>query len=296
MALRGKKPEAVVKRLKLFLFGPPGSGKTTAALQFPKPYFIDTEKGAENEQYVKMMEKQGAAYFGTTDADDVITEVTALLTTKHDYRTLVIDPLTVIYNDLIEKGMLEKGEEFGRYKIPADRKIKHLLNLLMRLDMNIIITSHAKDRWVRGKDSKGKDTAVQDGITFDCYSKLDYLFDLVLRIEKGTKGRTGVVVKTRIETFPEGDVFPFNYDTIADKYGRTLLEAQSVPESLATPEQIEELTRLVKVLSIPPETVDKWLTKAKAESLEEMPSDVAGKCIDYCKGLVTTRRVEEVAQ
>ena len=37
MALRGKKPEAIQKRLKALFFGLPGVGKTTAAIQFPRP-------------------------------------------------------------------------------------------------------------------------------------------------------------------------------------------------------------------------------------------------------------------
>ena len=41
MALRAKAPEAVAKRLKLFMFGAAGVGKTTAAIQFPNSYIID---------------------------------------------------------------------------------------------------------------------------------------------------------------------------------------------------------------------------------------------------------------
>ena len=55
--LRAKKPEAVTKRLKLFMFGPAGVGKTTAAIQFPKSYIIDCEKGAEN--YDKLITASG---------------------------------------------------------------------------------------------------------------------------------------------------------------------------------------------------------------------------------------------
>jgi len=43
--LRARKPEAVVKRLKMFMFGPAGVGKTTAAIQFPNSYIIDAERG-----------------------------------------------------------------------------------------------------------------------------------------------------------------------------------------------------------------------------------------------------------
>ena len=36
--LRGKKPETIEKRLKALFYGPAGVGKTTCAIQFPKPY------------------------------------------------------------------------------------------------------------------------------------------------------------------------------------------------------------------------------------------------------------------
>ena len=45
MALKGIKPEMKEKRLKLFLYGPAGVGKTTAAIQFPQSYIIDMERG-----------------------------------------------------------------------------------------------------------------------------------------------------------------------------------------------------------------------------------------------------------
>ena len=76
-ALRGKKPATVEKRLKMLLFGKAGVGKTTAAIQFPKPYLIDTERGAENDQYVRALEKSGGAYYFTNDPAELIEEVRA---------------------------------------------------------------------------------------------------------------------------------------------------------------------------------------------------------------------------
>src|SRR5687768_14151972 len=96
-ALRARKPEAVTKRLKLFMFGPAGVGKTTAAIQFPNSYIIDAERGAEN--YDKIIAGSGSVIFQTNDMQVVIAEVKSLLTEKHDYRTLVIDPITTLYND-----------------------------------------------------------------------------------------------------------------------------------------------------------------------------------------------------
>src|SRR5687767_10177232 len=103
MALRGVKPESLQKRLKALFYGKAGVGKTTAALQFPKPYVIDTEKGAENTQYTNLLIKSGGVIFQTSDFDELMKEVKSLLTERHEFKTLVIDPLTTLYNDLLDK-------------------------------------------------------------------------------------------------------------------------------------------------------------------------------------------------
>lgn len=285
MALRGVKPKAIEKRLKALFFGVAGVGKTTAAIQFPRPYLIDTERGAENDQYVKLLESAGGAYFSTADFDDMLAEVTSLMTEPHDYRTLIIDPLTVVYNDLLEKSAKSlatkedpEGMAFGRHKAKADRRVKHLLNLLLRLDMNVIITSHAKVVWGDGMKNLGN--------TFDCYAKLDYLFDLVFEIQKRGQDRVGIVRKTRVESFAEGETFPFSYDAIAEKYGRDILERKAKVEALATDEQVETLQRLSELLKVPAETIEKWLDKTKAEKFAEMPADAAAKCIAYLESQI----------
>lgn len=285
MALRGKKPMTVEKRLKALFYGVAGVGKTTAAIQFPRPYLIDTEKGAENDQYVKILEKAGGAVFQTSDFDELLSEVTNLLTEKHEYRTLVIDPLTVVYNDLLDKAAKSlatredpEGMAFGRHKAKADRKVKHLLNLLLRLDMNVIITSHSKTVWGEGMKRLGE--------TFDCYAKLDYLFDLVFEIQKRGVERVGIVRKTRIAGFPEAETFPFTYDEVATRYGRDVLERKATVESLATAEQVADLKHLTELLKTDAALVEKWLDKAGAETFSEMPTEAAAKCIDYLKAQI----------
>jgi|ERR1700761_6785933 len=273
MALRGKKPETVEKRLKALFYGAAGVGKTTAAIQFPKPYLIDTEKGAVQDQYVKQLDKVGGVIFQTADFDELIAEIKSLLTEKHEYKTLIIDPLTILYNDLLDKAAIKVGTEFGRHYGEANKKMKHLLNLLVRLDMNVIITSHAKNEYGEG--------LVVLGQTFDCYKKLDYLFDLVFEIQKRGKERYGYVKKTRIEAFPDGDVFPFSYPEIAKKYGIHILEKEATPEILASPEQIKDLQDLMELLKIDEETSEKWLTKANAETFGEMKSEDISKCIAF---------------
>lgn len=287
MPLRAKKPEAIEKRLKALFYGPPGVGKTTAAIQFPRPYLIDTERGAENPQYVKMLSDSGGAYMFTTSPDELIQEVTALLSEKHDFLTLIIDPLTIIYNNLLDTAAAAVGTDFGKHKGPANMVIKRMLNLLLRLDMNVIITSHAKPKWERAKDAKGKDTVVDVGSTFDCYDKLDYLFDLVFEVQKRGENRVAVVRKSRVESFTEGTAIPFSYPEIAKLYGKGIIERQAAPQALATAVQISELKRLVDLLKVPVETTNKWLEKAQAETWSEMPADAMAKCITHLNSQIS---------
>lgn len=278
MALRGVKPEAIQKRLKALFYGTAGVGKTTAAIQFPRPYLIDTEKGAENSQYIKLLQKTGGVVFQTSDFDELMKEVRSLLTEKHEFKTLIIDPLTTLYNDLLDKSAIKNGTDFGKHYNEANKQIKHLLSLLLRLDMNVIITSHAKNEY-------GQNMTVL-GQTFDCYKKLDYLFDLVFEVQKRGSDRVGIVKKSRIETFHDTETFPFSYEEVAKRYGKEVLERDAIAEKLADEKQIKEIQRLIELLNIPEEVYKKWLDKANSDTFEEMPFDIIQKCIDSLKSKV----------
>ena len=271
--LRAKKPEAVTKRLKLFMFGPAGVGKTTAAIQFPNSYIIDAERGAEN--YDKIITASGSVVFQTTDIQDVIQEVKALLTEKHDYRTLVIDPITPLYNDLLEKCEHQVGADFGRHYGAANKTMKRLANLIMALDMNVVITAHAKTEYGQNFSKLG--------YTFDGWRQLDYWFDLVIELQKKGKKRFGKVAKTRLEQFPDEDVFEWSYDAIRKRYGADMLEKEASVVKLAAPEQVAQLKDLLAVVRLPDGTTDKWLAKAGVEVWEDMSAETIAKCIDYVK-------------
>lgn len=294
MALRGIQPQEVKKRLKCLFYGAAGVGKTMASISFPKPYLIDTEKGATNDQYIKILKENEGCIFSTNDFDDLLKEVNSLLTEKHSYKTLIIDPITTIYHDLLEKSAKERtcdkdpdGTAFGGHYNAANKKIKHLLNLLLRLDMNIIITCHAKNEYGANLSLLGQ--------TYDGYKKLDYLFDLVFEVQKRGKERVGIVRKSRLEKFEDGETFPFCYAEIKGRHGgQDVLEKEAVPELLATVEQVSELNRLINLLKVPSETVEKWLSKSGSETLEEMNTDTIDKCIKFLLSQMTASTLSVV--
>ena len=277
--LRARKPEAVTKRLKLFMFGPAGVGKTTAAIQFPNSYIIDAERGTEN--YDKLITASGSSVFQTTDVNEVVQEVKALLTEKHDFRTLVIDPITPIFNDLLEKCETQVGSDFGRHYGAANKTMKRLANLIMNLDMNVIVTAHAKAEY--GENLR------KLGYTFDGWKQLDYWFDLVVELGKKGKKRMARVAKTRIETFPDEDVFEWSYDAIKKRYDASILEREAQQVALASPEQVKELKELLHVVRLPEGLVDKWFSKARVDTWEDMPADTIVKCIEYVKNRLPGR-------
>ncbi|HEX2971510.1 MAG TPA: AAA family ATPase [Tepidisphaeraceae bacterium] len=271
--LRAKKPEAVTKRLKLFMFGPAGVGKTTAAIQFPNSYVIDAERGTEN--YDQLVTQSGSVVFQTTDIHEVIQEVKALLTEKHDFRTLVIDPITPLYNDLLDKCETQVGADFGRHYGAANKTMKRLANLIMALDMNVVITAHAKAEYGANFSKLG--------YTFDGWRQLDYWFDLVVELTKKGKKRMAKVVKTRVASFPDEDVFEWSYQAIRSRYDVGMLEKEAQAMQLAAPEQVREIKELLNVVRLPEGTTDKWFAKAGVDNWEDMPTDVIAKCIDYVK-------------
>lgn len=278
MALKATKPVVKNNRLKLFMYGNAKVGKTTLGIQFPKPYIIDTEGTTDKEKYVEIINKKEGVVLVTQDFDELVEQVKGLLTLKHDYKTLVIDSLTILYNDLLDKAAAVVGTEFGRHYGEANKKFKHLINLLLRLDMNVIITSHAKNEY-------GSKLEVL-GSTFDCYKKLDYIFDLILEIQKRGKDRVALVKGTRLKEFEEGAAFPCSYEEFTNRYSTEAMERCAVSQELADMSQVTELMRLIDLLKVTKETYQKWLDKSGAEDFEEMPKDAIQKCIDYLKSKI----------
>lgn len=271
--LRARKPDPVNKRLKLFLFGVAGTGKTTNTIQFPNSYVVDAEKGTDN--YTALIEASNSVVFQTTDIGEVIEEVKTLLTVKHEYRTLIIDPITPLYNELLDKCELQVGADFGRHFGLANKTMKRLANLIMNLDMNVIVTAHAKTEY-------GANLA-KLGNTFDGWKQLDYLFDLVIELAKKGKKRFAKVVKTRIETFPDDDVFEWSYGAVKKRYDASTLEREAQTTSFATVAQISELNTLLGVIRLPAGLINKWWNKAGIDRWDDMPADVMSKCIQFVK-------------
>ena len=286
--LKAVVPEQIEKRLKMFVYGPSGIGKTTAAIMFPNSYIIDTEHG--NDYYADTISKSGSVVFHSNIFSEIKAELETLLVEDHGYKTLIIDPITILYQSIqdewsrrFESQLREKGEdkkaEMGDFglrfwgKIKSDYKsIQRLIN---RLDMNVIVTAHQKD--VYGSNS------IKVGVSFDSMKGDDYFFDNVVRLEKRGQQRFAIMEKERAEIgknkFPSE--FEWSYENFLKFYGAKAIEKKAEAMKLATPEQVEKINRLLQVVKIDQEQIDKWLAKADADDWHEVSEVQAVKTIEF---------------
>lgn len=283
--LKAKDPKDVSPgKSKIMIFAKSGVGKTWFSLDFPKPYYIDTEGGARLGHYQKKLAAVGGAYYGPEDGalnfEEVLGQVQALATEKHPYKTLIFDSITKLFQTAIaaEQDRLGDKDAFGASKKPAINFMRRLVNWVQRIDMNVIFIAHEIPEWgmVDGQRS-------QIGVVADIWDKLQYELDLNIQAQKRGASRVAVVKKSRLLGFPESESFPLEYEDFASRYGKDFIEADVSQITLASPDQVAEIKRLLDLLKLPQNEIDKALTKAKAEDWSELTDSQAEAYIGYLK-------------
>lgn len=294
--LRAKKPVQTDKRLKFFLYGPTWSGKSTFLAHFPNSYIIDTENGMD--EYANLINNGNSVLLQTSSIQEVNEELDALITTEHPYTTLVIDPGTMLYEDAqtITTALFTKyapnqkiaeTQDFGlRYWPSVKKHIKSLQKKLLRLDMNVVVTSHQKDMY--------SSSMQKIGVTFDDMKGSDYFFDIIFRCIRNANMMTFIKEKERCE--PGADKFEDEfsvdiseaYNYFADKYGRETIERKSKKVELCTQEQLVRMYELIAAFSetrLTPDVIQRVLDKLNIDRIEEMSVEEANQFIDQASKL-----------
>ena len=292
--LKAKDPKDVVPgKIKMMIFGKSGIGKTWLSLDFPKPYYIDAEGGARLAHYQAKLAAVGGSYFGVEDGalsfEEVLGQIQALATEKHDYQTLVIGSVTKLYQTAIAEEAQRLGDRdaFGASKKPAIAYMRRLVNWVQRIDMNVVFEAHEAAEWgmVNGQRE-------QIGTNADTWDKLIYELDLTLQVVKQGSSRYALIRKSRLVGFPETEKFPLEYAEFAKRYGKDFIEGEVKQINLATPEQIAELISWFDTLGVRDEEKQKVLDKAKAETIEELTVEQADAYLAFLKAKVEKRRAD----
>lgn len=281
--LKGRAPDAGrPTKPKFLIFGPPSVGKTWVAIDFPRAYYIDTEGGASQPQYQRKLLESGGTYFGPEDGardfNSVVDQVEALATNKHDYLTVVIDSFSKVY--LSEAALHESrvGNTYGADKKEANKPTRQLMRWLDRLDMNVVLVCHEKEKWEKKPGGKANDL-VSVGKVFDGYEKLEYDLHLCLRVTRD--GAT--VYKSRLEGFPYGETFPWNFKEFERRAGKAVMLRPVVPVVLPEAAEVNEVRRLLHAAKMKPGWEQDVFSKAGVTRWEELDRDKVLKCIEYLK-------------
>lgn len=271
------------KRVKLMLYGDTGSLKTRIALAFPAPTVIDMERGTE--LYGNDFDFQVKH---TTDADEVMSAVNWLLTNEHDYKTLIIDPITVYWASLqdkyraffMERKQSGKGFKIDFYEFQISdwnvikSEYKRFMRKLMTLDMNVIVTAHQKKLYADDQTMK------VIGETFDGEKGLGYIFDIVVQTIKRGDRFMARAIKDRTNKLPTGE-FDLSYEMLEKAFGGEALNRKAEVVVLATSDQIDAIRGFYINASKPWSLVaqQKLLKSYGVETEEELTSDNADEIL-----------------
>jgi len=237
-----KKADVQHRRLKLFVWGDAGCGKTTLALQFPAPAVIDTESGTH--LYAKDFSFDR---LDTDNWDGAVAAVDWLAANKHTYKTLVIDSITDLYESLLEKWDRKFG---GREWQPRDwakpkKEFKHFLRRLSTMDMNIVMTAQTKTKYSKTEFMKA------EGMTFDSDRKTEYKSDVNIEVFMKPDGHYGRVEKIRgVSGIKRGDEFKLSMDWFKKTFGADIFEQAAEPIKFINPDQEGRIVEIIEDANI----------------------------------------------
>ena len=153
--------------IKAIIYGVPGVGKTTFAAQFPAPYILDLERGAERyevphnsdiETFSEFRQVLAALPPGTgTVIIDTFDELEKMIV-QHVMNRENVDSLNKIGGGY-GRGWLAVYEQFGQVISDLDR-------IRIKQGMNIVLVGHSTIKHFEPADSAG-----YDRYTFACYEK-----------------------------------------------------------------------------------------------------------------------------
>ena len=193
-----RKPETVRPRVKALVFGASGVGKTYLALSAPgRIAMIDTEAGSS------FYANRGLSEFDvmhTKTFKDVREAIKLLAANPGQYETLVIDPITTVWETLQDAATLarqkKRNSEDAEMELLDWAKIKRLykglLTDIVNLPMNVIVTAREKDEVER----RGTEM-VKIGFKPDSEKSTIYAFDAVVRLVATKDGRDAIILKDR---------------------------------------------------------------------------------------------------
>jgi hypothetical protein len=221
------KAEVEADRLKMYVYGEAGTGKTVTSLQFPSPAVIDTEKGSKH--YGKYFDFYRIE---TSDPKRVLQAIEELIEDPQGFKTIVVDPFSPLYEKIMDGHLTRLKIKNGspNYTLqpkdyrPIRAEVKNLIDRLLSLDMNVIVTARSATLYSQEEFMKILGTKP------DGPKDMPYMFDVVLELTTEMRDGKEIFIahteKDRTNTLPT--VFDFTYQSFVEYVGIKGLEREPV--------------------------------------------------------------------
>jgi hypothetical protein len=274
--------EAGKERPLVLIGGGSALGKSFFCANIPDSLIYDTDLGGGLAPYDERIKRNGSERIEASSYKDILDD---LKERQHGGRiktNLVIDHLTILQQTAIIDYNPQYKDDFGRSYTRAHSDWRKIRDYCRVLDCGLFCTAHMKGTYEDGKEV---------GKEIDGAKNLEADFPIVLYLmgKGGAYPSTARVKKWRRD--PEDargllpTTFPFTWEEFKKVFGMGI-DRERTPVIVASVEQVSELKRLVDVVKLPEGQVEKWLTKASVETIDELPAELAAKCIEYVKKLI----------
>lgn len=219
--------ETVDEHLKILLTGPSGVGKSTSVIYgAPGPLLVfDQEQGTSQYAKVKkfdVFQNKKIPGFDPTNPDNILWYTEQLLLAqsqgfKIPYKSILLDSGTVLYNRIINDYLKElradgqpnkKKLEPNEYAFPKN-KFYDIIRNLKRLNVNLFITAHASDNYLKSAFMK---IDPNEPIKADCEKRLIHEMDVHYILNKTGKRHRATLKKGRIVDSQGRDLLPETID------------------------------------------------------------------------------------
>jgi hypothetical protein len=289
-------PIKTKKYLKIALFGKGGTGKTRFALSFPKPCVIDGEHSTDPYQgRYDFKVKHTNRWKGLEEPLNWIRAHPGV------FETLIIDPATIFYadliNDLILIAMKKRGQETmdrGLWGIEKRRWFA-FCNVLTSLPLHVILNFREADVYVDQLGAHGEEVMKKTGeFKLEADKQTEYLFDLSLRCytEENKKAKESKflfqVMKSRYDWMPK-----YAIHDVTKKRPYAELFAQHVEEMLDAPDSDQPVPDEPFVVADQPEKPTPESVAEKAAEVADEAAEVAGAATDDRGGVERTGEMLE---
>ncbi len=216
MSIVIRKASKIARKVKVCLYGEHGTGKTFAALSFPRLLVVDTEHGSD-------------LYGGRADIPDFdVTHIKTLgeldeLVTRLEkdagqtWETLVIDSVTVLH--AVQKGVVSRNNtrpiDFQGWTTISNR-FNSLYIRLVSLPINVVIVAREAIEYDNSDTTSG---LKRIGVKPDADKNLVYMMDFVVRL---LPDHSAIVEKSRGQQLSEDSRLPSvswsAFESVADEY------------------------------------------------------------------------------